>query len=478
LSADTATFEGDMGRAAQIAERNSQRMVRSTKETSTILRELGQGASIINFSGFDGLVKGSGVAKEALHGLAGAIGLIGIASWPVAAAVAAAGALSYFATESMKASEAAKQLKDDNDKLYESLHKNADAPFLENLGKQTLEFGKLSQALREAQHDYDALQKQFKGAGLSDAAIAASPAVIEQLQKVNELQGQVAAQTKEVTKAEKELADTRNNQYQNTIQPITSLIASLQQEAATYGDTGRAVLEYRLTVGDLSEAMRGAGADAQGYIDWLLDIQQHLDALAQAKELADHPITPIDLNSKKLNKVTKDASTEAEEYAKQARQNIQDILGTGLYDALKGNFDDILSSFADMILQMIAQAYAARIALSLTGSGSAFGNFLAGISGSASTGHAMGGNVLAGVPTTVNEMSRSGFPGETFIPNVPGVVVPAGGAGGGFTFNMPVDARGADAGAAARLLQAVPVIEKRIQAKVEFFASRGRWPGG
>ena len=155
----------------------------------------------------------------------------------------------------------------------------------------------------------------------------------------------------------------------------------------------------------------------------------------------------------------------------------------GRYDPNYGNFDNILQSWIDMLIQMVAQAEAANIAKSLTGTTGGIGAFLAWLNpgggttsaGSSSgpfTHQAAGGMVSAGSGYIVNEMGT-----EKFFPNVPGVVTPAGGTGD-IHVNMPINAQGADAGAAARILAIWPVVRKQFHADVEHYAARGRWPGG
>lgn len=68
-----------------------------------------------------------------------------------------------------------------------------------------------------------------------------------------------------------------------------------------------------------------------------------------------------------LPKPFEKATDEMTEFARQAARNIQDALGTTLKQLLKGNFDDIGSLFGDLLLNMVAQAGAARIGNALFG---------------------------------------------------------------------------------------------------------------
>ncbi len=68
----------------------------------------------------------------------------------------------------------------------------------------------------------------------------------------------------------------------------------------------------------------------------------------------------------------KDKLSEMDEFAKQAARNIQDSLGASIKNVLKGDFDSIGDLWANLLLDMAAQAAAARIGNEL------FGDFLKG----------------------------------------------------------------------------------------------------
>jgi phage-related minor tail protein len=69
----------------------------------------------------------------------------------------------------------------------------------------------------------------------------------------------------------------------------------------------------------------------------------------------------------KLDEKFSETADGMSEFALQAARNIQDSLGDTLYDVLSGNFDNIGSKFADMILKMAANAAAANLAKALFG---------------------------------------------------------------------------------------------------------------
>jgi hypothetical protein len=61
------------------------------------------------------------------------------------------------------------------------------------------------------------------------------------------------------------------------------------------------------------------------------------------------------------------ANEELDQFVMTMRENVQGLLGDSLYEAAKGNFDNILQSFADMLLRMVAQAQAANLTRALFG---------------------------------------------------------------------------------------------------------------
>lgn len=75
---------------------------------------------------------------------------------------------------------------------------------------------------------------------------------------------------------------------------------------------------------------------------------------------------------------------QMDDFAKQAAENIQDALGSGLNDILNGEFDNIGSSFKRMLNRMVAEAVAADLSRQL------FGSLAKGGSGGGLVGAALG----------------------------------------------------------------------------------------
>jgi len=162
--------------------------------------------------------------------------------------------------------------------------------------------------------------------------------------------------------------------------------------------------------------------------------------------------------TKSLEKTMSEAEKRAEKMksiAEEAAMSMELSFETYFFDAMHGKFDNLLQSFVDTIDRMVARALAADLAnaLGLGGEGGGFFGSILGSSGSnvfSSIGNyigglfaganAEGGFVPAGQRTLVGERGP-----ETFIPTVPGVVVPNGGAGNkNITVNMTVNANDAN----------------------------------
>lgn len=104
------------------------------------------------------------------------------------------------------------------------------------------------------------------------------------------------------------------------------------------------------------------------------------------------------------------------QYAIQAQRNIQSTLGDGLYNALKGNFSDIASSFGDMVLRMVSQAAAADISGALFGTGGGFsggmlGNFIGSIFPGPAQGNLTGASLIGANWGPVLSLADGGYTG-------------------------------------------------------------------
>lgn len=113
-----------------------------------------------------------------------------------------------------------------------------------------------------------------------------------------------------------------------------------------------------------------------------------------------------------------DSTSQMGEFAVQAARNIQSSLGDGLYNILKGNFDDIGASFGDMILRMAADAAAANLAQALFGNygntgqiGGILGNIAGSLFGGASSGNLTGSSLSGATWGETYTFANGGYTG-------------------------------------------------------------------
>ena len=130
------------------------------------------------------------------------------------------------------------------------------------------------------------------------------------------------------------------------------------------------------------------------------------------------------------SKLVKQSSDEMDQFVVQAARSIQGSLGDGLYNVLKGNFDGIGQSFADMLLKMAADAAAANLAKAMFGDFGKTGELggwigaLGGLFGSSITASAgyTGGGAAMGSFAGLSYFSDGGFTGSGGKYDVAGVV--------------------------------------------------------
>lgn len=117
---------------------------------------------------------------------------------------------------------------------------------------------------------------------------------------------------------------------------------------------------------------------------------------------------------KQLEALSGDAYGRMSEYALQAQRNIQDQLGRTLSQTLRGDFDGILDSWSNMIMDMVAQAQAAQLATALLGQDYGSGGKLGGLLGMGASwlGGALGGGVSAA--SAGQSLADAGIGGSSF----------------------------------------------------------------
>ncbi|CAB3653522.1 hypothetical protein LMG26685_02878 [Achromobacter mucicolens] len=131
----------------------------------------------------------------------------------------------------------------------------------------------------------------------------------------------------------------------------------------------------------LSKVLDELYPDQAATNDYLSKLALLTEGLNNGTLSAEQYYEAVDKLEEKFNETT-DGMTE---FAVQAARNIQDALGDTLEDLLSGNFDNIGSKFADMILKMAANAAAANLATALFGDFGKSGN-IGGLIGTAIAG--------------------------------------------------------------------------------------------
>ncbi|MCX8003668.1 MAG: hypothetical protein N2688_01740 [Burkholderiaceae bacterium] len=179
--------------------------------------------------------------------------------------------------------------------------------------------------------------------------------------------------------------------------------------------------------------------------------QQDVELLRGALERASDPVQIRMLNEAlwqtyealgALPQAAEDAAHKMQKLAEQAAERIEDVLGSGLADILRGRFDNILQSFADMLTQMVARAAAADLMNALFGKGQ--GGNLAALATAIFGGfRAEGGPVSAGRAYIVGERGP-----ELFVPRSSGTIEPnhkLRRSGDGVAITINVNATGGNA---------------------------------
>ena len=214
-----------------------------------------------------------------------------------------------------------------------------------------------------------------------------------------------------------------------------------------------------------------------------------LGSIEAAKQYAEVVRTAVGGAAKELDAT----ATAMDVFAKNAAKNIQSQLGDTIYNTFKGNTSDILSSWADMLQKMVAQALAADLTRKLFGasveggSGTGWLGLLMGLfSGASSTGgagtisggsgfkaSASGGTMAPFSSSTVNErgpeLLKMGGRDILMMGSQGGRVVPnsmLGGAQSNITFNI---ASGVSRNEVAAM---IPALTAHIKAELQMTMRR------
>lgn len=179
-------------------------------------------------------------------------------------------------------------------------------------------------------------------------------------------------------------------------------LIEIRDQLGTGGGIDQAIASITDELEQMSPAAQAA-ADAQRRLNDLLaetpsvqldktrrDMEFLADAFKRGQLSAEQFTEAVQTRLGTLPDNFKDAADEMTEFARQAARNIQDSLGDGLKQLLKGNFDDIDRLFGNLLLDLVSQAAAAQIGKALFGDfvkggslGGFFGSFLGSANGNA-----------------------------------------------------------------------------------------------
>ena len=124
------------------------------------------------------------------------------------------------------------------------------------------------------------------------------------------------------------------------------LNAELDAQAQYWRDLVNPANAYQRQLEQIETLYRGGKLSAEEYAEAQARVKEGLDALGQKAE---------------------ETGDKVDQFAIQAARNIQDALGDTLFNAMRGNFDNIEDAFLGMLQRMVAEALAADINKALFG---------------------------------------------------------------------------------------------------------------
>lgn len=222
--------------------------------------------------------------------------------------------------------------------------------------------------------------KAAKAAKFPTAAGAADGALQAALQR---LQGTDFAKIQDLRDELQRLIEIRDQL--GTGGGIDQAIASITDELEQMSPAAQAAADAQRRLNDLLAETPSAQLDKTRR-----DMEFLADAFQRGQLSAEQFTEAVQTRLGTLPDNFKDAADEMTEFARQAARNIQDSLGDGLKQLLKGNFDDIDRLFGNLLLDLVSQAAAAQIGKALFGDfvkggslGGFFGSFLGSANGNA-----------------------------------------------------------------------------------------------
>lgn len=220
----------------------------------------------------------------------------------------------------------------------------------------------------------------------------------------------------------------RNNQQTNTFTPPSIVMPP----TINTKDAEERQKELNAIYKQYESVIRGVSKEVIN----LENAEAELEKLRKAGRISQEEMTTA---LERYEAELKKSGKEMDQYAKTAAENIQGAFADFLFDPFEKGLDGMLKSFGDMIMKMLAEAQAARLARALfgdlveggQGAGIA-GQLLSGFFGSFAGGFAKGGTIGAGQWGVVGENG----PELAFGGNTGQTIIPQGKIGGGLSVNI------------------------------------------
>lgn len=289
------------------------------------------------------------------------------------------------------------------------------------------EFVKLSEKLREQIALYGAVGKS------AEISYQIQSGALDELSKSEQQQLLALARRYDAIVKSADAQKKAAEEQKRTVDEVQKMTKSLEEQIATFGMGETAVLEYRLTHGDLAKAFADGSEESEKLKQKLLDLTLQLEIMTEA---ANKAADAMDDFAKK-NQDALDQSLESFEkdfearfmkggealtvFVEEAARGTQNIIADALVNGFEGGTKGILQSFKTLLIKITAEIVAADLTarlfkgLASLGGGGAAGSFGALFGGA----RAIGGPVLAGMNYRVNEREP-----EFFRPRVGGDIIP------------------------------------------------------
>jgi len=262
--------------------------------------------------------------------------------------------------------------------------------------------------------EFDGISKELEGFNVKisegvDAADFMDESLKRNAKNAKAAKGELAALNKELARAKAITEGVRTplEVYNDTLEEYQRL---LDRGKITQETFNRAIEQARDTL------KTGIGIDPtplQEYQSGLKDLESALQSAAITfDEYAEGRFKleeSIDGGVEKTKDKIEETKTAIEKFGDESAQALESTFADFLFDPFNAGLDDMVSSFADALRRMAAEAAASAIINSLTGGTGSFATLFAGAFGG---GQALGGPVRGGTPYLVGERGP-----ELFVPS-------------------------------------------------------------